>query len=98
MRKLRIATAIVAVLALASCAQDIDATDFDQTCVVNTDCQLVFSGNVCDDCGFKNAAISVDAVPEYQAAYDQLRQQCILPNRNSCDGELGPHCDNGKCH
>src|SRR6516164_2120078 len=46
----------------------IQASDYDQSCTADTDCQLIFEGNACIPCAFIcpfGAAISSGALPKY---------------------------------
>jgi hypothetical protein len=73
----------------------IRASSYDQTCAVDTDCTAISEGSTCNACNFAcpNAAINVNALPQYSSATAGLSQAAynICPNgcpamRTCCRG------------
>jgi hypothetical protein len=50
-------------------ARVIRASNYDQTCAVDTDCTFILAGSTCDACNFRcpTAAINVNALPQYSS-------------------------------
>jgi hypothetical protein len=98
-RRLSIAAVFGGLIASSACSpvETIDADAFNRACTSADDCGLVFSGNVCDDCGIKNAAVNRDELERYAARYEAFRQQCLVVNRSLCDARNAPRCENGEC-
>jgi hypothetical protein len=79
-------------------AQIILASDYDQSCMTDSDCIWVAEGNFCypgvTNCG--TATISKSANAQYQADVAKTRAaSCYAPG--SCGGNFGPCCVNGMC-
>jgi hypothetical protein len=82
----------------------IQASDYDQSCMVNTDCRLIAEGNACVPCAFNcpfSAAINAGALTKYHsdiantpaAAGEFNGQTCA----SACGAAFGPCCVGGKC-
>jgi hypothetical protein len=82
----------------------IQASNYDRSCAVDSDCVAVAEGDVCTPCGVgcKNAAINVAARAQYQADVDRAFA-ATLPARNECVttcryyNSQGPCCLSGQC-
>jgi hypothetical protein len=74
------------------------ASDYDQSCTVDTDCVPVSEGNLCDPAASEcpNAAISKSADAQYQAAADKALASCHA--QASCAFPPGACCVAGNCH
>ncbi len=90
--------AVVLVLCnFASCACEMVASDFDQTCAADEDCAAVYAGPVCTMCGgCANAAINVKDFENYE---NTPRVACVSPGGYTCGAcaPLTPYCNDGKC-
>ena len=80
-------------------AQLIQAANYDQSCMTDTDCVAVADGDFCSpgagNC--PNAAISKSAHAQYQADTAKTRAaSCYAPG--NCGTEPGPCCVAGRCH
>ena len=80
-------------------AQLIQAANYDQSCMTDTDCVAVAEGDFCSpgagNC--PNAAISKSAYAQYQADTAKTRAaSCYAPG--NCGTEPGPCCVAGRCH
>lgn len=74
MRRLLLALGAVV---LSACNTTIDATRYAQTCAVDADCTVVFSGELCVVCGgCGNAAINVSAKAKFDADAKALHDSC----------------------
>jgi hypothetical protein len=87
----------------ASCpGGGIKASSYDQTCVTDTDCVAITSGDSCNVCGFKctNAAINVGAQAKYSMDIDYTTGS-LTSQRMACTGDctlqFGPCCIGGTC-
>jgi hypothetical protein len=81
------------------------ASDYDQSCIVDTDCVYITEGNVCDPClfaGCSAGAVNVRAIAQYNSdlantpagAAELNGQTCT----SGCDGTpFLPCCVKGKC-
>jgi hypothetical protein len=91
------------------CAADatapiIQASDYDQSCAVDSDCVEVHGGNGCTcevSCETSPAAINMGALPQYAADFAKFPHvfcNC-LPPAPPCanEGFVGPHCVGGMC-
>jgi hypothetical protein len=79
-------------------AQIILASNYDQSCMTDSDCVWVAEGNFCypgvTNCG--TATISKTANAQYQADVAKTRSaSCYAPG--SCGANFGPCCVNGMC-
>ena len=92
----------VAATVLASCSNtsscgSIQASDYDQSCSIPSDCVVVAEGDSCNglfcvDCG--NAAINVSAQARYEANLNSIGGQTgICP----CPADRIATCDAGVC-
>jgi hypothetical protein len=92
----------LAATVLASCSSSsacgsIQASDYDQSCSVASDCVVVAEGDSCTglfcvDCG--NAAINVSAKARYEANLKSIGGQTgVCP----CPAGPTPTCDAGVC-
>ena len=75
----------------------IHASDYDQSCVENIDCVVVWEGDSCQgqQCTCPNAAISARSGMQYQA--DLARKIPTTPSVCSCPAIHAPVCNQGKC-
>jgi hypothetical protein len=82
----------------------IQASDYDQSCTVDTDCRYIAEGNACTPCAFDcsyAAAINVSALTQYYS--DVANTPAVAPEFNGrtcasgCPSALGPCCVGGKC-
>jgi hypothetical protein len=74
----------------------IQASDYDQSCTVDTDCLLISVGNACVPCAFScpsGAAINVSAQSKYRS--DIANTPAVCPA--NCPNEPDPCCVGGKC-
>jgi hypothetical protein len=94
------------------CAADatapiIQASDYDQSCAVDSDCVGVRVGNgctceiSCETATSPGAAINMDALPQYTADFAKFPHvfcNCPPPPPPCADGTFpGPHCVGGMC-
>jgi len=84
--------------------QTIQASSYDQSCSVDTDCVAISEGNFCIPGAMNctNAAINQSSKTQYlsdvantNAAFCSAPANCAEPM--VCDGNIGPWCVNGKC-
>ncbi len=81
----------------------IQASDYDQSCTVDTDCRYIAEGNACTPCAFDCSfgAINVSALAQYNSdiantpavAAEFNGQSCA----SGCPAAFGPCCIGGKC-
>jgi hypothetical protein len=78
----------------------IQASDYDQSCTVDTDCQQISEGNACVPCAFGcplGGAINVSALPKYMsdiANTPAVGSECpVIP----CIATVFPCCIGGNC-
>lgn len=69
-------------LCVARYRRDIDATNYDASCRANTDCNLIYTGEVCSSCRCGTAAVNASGYAEYQK--DVAGVQCT-PVPAACD-------------
>jgi hypothetical protein len=92
------------------CAADatapiIQASDYDQSCAVDSDCAEVYVGDACScelSCGAISAAINKGALAQYTADVAKFRMPCQCPpTPPPCTVETypgpGPFCVGGVC-
>jgi len=74
---------------------DVDAADYDQSCVVADDCVIVEDGNVCDSCDCPRAVINRKSLDDYRNDTSGLEQEegpvC------DCAAFLEVECVSGQC-
>lgn len=87
---------IVAMVATSACSDpEILAQDYDQSCVVDGDCVLVFEGNVCA-CS-RAGAVNIAERARFEADRARLQSECSGPD-DSCLPPTGtPVCASGTC-
>jgi hypothetical protein len=72
-----------------------------QTCAVDTDCTVIRTGSTCNACNFScpNAAINVNALPQYSLATASLFPAAYNLCSNNCLGVGGSRacCVGGTC-
>jgi hypothetical protein len=82
----------------------IQASDYDQSCTVDTDCRYIAEGNACTPCAFDcsfAATINVSALAQYYS--DVANTPAVAAEFNGrtcasgCPGAFGPCCVGGKC-
>ncbi len=82
----------------------IQASDYDQSCTVDSDCRYIAEGNACTPCAFDcsfAAAINVSALAQYNS--DVANTPAVSPEFNGrdcvsgCPSVFGPCCVGGKC-
>jgi hypothetical protein len=83
----------------ASCSPVL-ASDYDQSCAVDTDCVEVSEvaecpAAACDSCG--GSAISKSVMVQYMAAFEQAFASKTPGTFCGCGGGQGPCCRSGKC-
>ncbi len=88
---------------LDACSPDaavIQASSYDQTCVVDTDCADISEGSTCNACNFScfNAAINVHSVPQYNSDTANLYPAAFNLCPSSCGGPETTCCHAGTCH
>lgn len=69
-------------LCVARYRRDIDAATYDATCRGNTDCNLIYTAEVCSSCRCATAAVNASGYAQYQK--DVAGVQCT-PVPASCD-------------
>lgn len=89
---LAVLAALALTLAAAGCGDVIDASDFDQTCVVDEDCVVVLVGEMCD-CICTTAGINRGDLPKYDAAVrakacGTLCSPCADVSKAACRGGM----------
>ena len=82
----------------------IQASDYDQSCTVDTDCRGIAEGNACVPCAFAcglGAAINVSALAQYNSDVANTPAVAIKFNMlicaSACEEAFGPCCVGGKC-
>jgi hypothetical protein len=79
----------------------ISASDYDQSCTVDTDCQQVGSGNYCQNtyCICGGSAINKAAVAQFELDVSEtpLGSGALGTMVCSCPAEIVPCCRSGKC-
>jgi hypothetical protein len=77
----------------------IPASDYDQSCTVNSECAAVGVGNACDPCtaACYNAAINYREVPRYLAAFAKAPSGSSALTC-SCPAAFFSCCRDGMCH
>jgi hypothetical protein len=58
-----IAPACVNGLCVARYQRNVDATKYDATCRANTDCNLIYTGEVCSSCRCGTATVNASGLP-----------------------------------
>jgi hypothetical protein len=84
----------------ASACSPVLASDYDQSCTVDTDCVEVSEvaecpAAACDSCG--GSAINKSVMMQYMAAWEQAFASKTPGTACSCGGGQGPCCRSGKC-
>jgi hypothetical protein len=73
------------------------AVDYDKTCMVATDCILVFTGNVCG-CGCTQEAIAATEGSRYATAVEAKRMLCTeVLSCQPCPDTQVATCTQGVC-
>ena len=75
-----------------------DVTQFDQTCVEDTDCMVVINGDICG-CACPNSGINIAEADAWSAHYNEIFGNCDSAMNLTC-GACFPsegYCDNGTC-
>ena len=91
---------ISALLLFVSCGErtstTVDLTQFEQSCSVNDDCAVVFTGDTCN-CSCETTGINVSEMEDYNLAWDESFAGCdevlecvACPNSEA-------FCDEGTC-
>jgi hypothetical protein len=80
-------------------ARVIRASNYDQTCAVDTDCTAISEGSTCNACNFAcpNAAINVNALPQYSSATASLNPAAGDLCASSCGPAMRTCCRGGTC-
>jgi hypothetical protein len=82
----------------------IQASSYDQSCTVDTDCRLIGEGNACTPCAFNcpsSGAINAGALAQYNS--DVANTPAVAASFNGqtcfagCPAAFGPCCVGGKC-
>jgi len=87
---------------------DIVLATYDQSCVVDSDCITISSGEICDgDCRCGGSTININGQARYEAAISPLSgasvcacafggaPQCVQGTCSLCAGSSGPGCGDG---
>jgi hypothetical protein len=100
-------SAIAVVSAITADACMIQASNYDQSCAVDSDCVMVTSGDYCDagtptahECFCGGSAINVDAQPQFSAdvAKTPIGSGAVqIPGPCGCPPQLRTCCQAGKC-
>jgi hypothetical protein len=85
--------------------QIIEASDYDQSCAVDSDCAEIYVGNGCScelSCRASPAAINMAALQQYTSDVAKFRMPCGCPPppppcANQTYPGPGPHCVGGMC-
>ena len=75
-----------------------NVSQFDQTCVEDTDCMAVTNGDLCG-CACANSGINIAESDAWNAHYDEVFESCdptMMPDCAACPPVEG-YCDNGIC-
>ena len=75
-----------------------DVSQFDQTCVEDTDCMAVTNGDLCG-CACANSGINIAEADAWNAHYDEVFESCdptMMPDCAACPPVEG-YCDDGTC-
>ena len=82
----------------------IQASDYDQSCKVDTDCRSIGEGNACVPCAFAcglGAAINVSALAQYNSDVANTPAVAVkfggLICASACAEAFGPCCVGGRC-
>jgi hypothetical protein len=77
----------------------IQASDYDQTCAVDTDCVSITEGSSCNACTLNcsNAAISTRSMAQYNADTANILLAAFELCPSSCGGPQSACCRSGKC-
>jgi hypothetical protein len=78
----------------------IQASSYDQTCAVDTDCTAISEGSTCNACNFScgNAAINVRGLAQYMKDTADLYPSAYELCPSSCGGPQSTCCRGGTCH
>lgn len=76
---------------------DILASNYDRSCAVDSDCEPVFSGNVCSTGCACNSAISGAALTQYNADVGRTRVAWNASDVSCGCDQIGPCCREGIC-
>jgi hypothetical protein len=78
----------------------IQASSYDRTCTVDTDCAPISEGSTCNACNFSctNTAINVKALPQYNSDTASLFPAAYNLCPSSCGGPESTCCLGGMCH
>jgi hypothetical protein len=92
-----------AMCCLDVCSPDaavIQASSYDRTCSVDTDCTDISEGSTCNACNFscQNAAININALPQYNSDTANLFPAAFDLCPSSCGGPQPTCCHEGTCH
>lgn len=90
-----------ALVGLAACRADIRAADYDQTCVVDTDCIAIEEGDVCQSCGAVSAAVNIAEGAQVTADRNARAEQCLpweaIDSDCFCNNVTVVGCVEGQC-
>ena len=74
------------------------ASNYDQSCMVDSDCLSVWSGYYCaPSCECANAAISSSAISQYTADTNATGSDSGIPVCSGCPAQAPPCCRQGIC-
>jgi hypothetical protein len=92
----------VVVAALASCAPTtLDASDFDTKCAKNSDCAVVYLGNMCNGSCTIPETVNVSALDDVHHAIQAARGSCLPQLGGPVCVEMPavhPTCKSGVCN
>jgi hypothetical protein len=97
-----LAALMLGMLGLLACPTNVPLSDFNTSCVHDTDCVLVFVGDACGcDCGV-NAAINVAEQGAYESEFAARRNHCQSKSFCECvfladAGSPSAVCVQGQC-
>ena len=69
---------------------EIDASSYDNSCLLNGDCVTIREGDACDECGCDNAAINRRDRSLYERDYERASNTCATPGVGSPNTVLAP--------
>lgn len=84
------------------CGHRLTASDYDDSCAVNSDCVTLKFGDACSPCDNTFEAVSADELDAYEEDQARLTLECQqsvrLPDPRECDGSAsGPVCQSNRC-
>jgi hypothetical protein len=92
--------AFFSVVNVGACTDDeadclVDASNYDQSCVVAEDCVIVTDGDLCSDCRCPRAVINRSGLSDFES--DVAAAEPSPANTCDCDAFLEVECVAGEC-